>query len=183
VGDGEVFGAELEFRINLGSIADVLRNLALSSNITYTVSQIELSVTEYESRVDNAREGQSIGRFRDMAGQAPYIINAGLQYEGGQQGFWQGFEAGLFYNVQGTTLLFVGINDRPDIYSEPFHSLNFNANKTVGKTDRWRIGLKVENILLDKKETVFRNYKATDQFFERLYPGIDFKFSVSFSLF
>jgi hypothetical protein len=183
VGDGEVFGAELEFRVSLGSIAEALRNLTLTSNITYTFSRVELSITEYESRVENARDGQTIDDFRDMAGQAPYIINAGLQYEGGEQGFWQGFEAGLFYNVQGTTLLFVGINDRPDIYSVPFHSLNFNANKTVGKTDRWRLGLKVENILLDNKETVFRNYEATDQYFEKLSPGIDFKISVSYSLF
>ena len=67
-----------------------------------------------------------------MAGQAPYLINTGISYLG-ENGFWSGFEAGLYYNVQGTTLQYVGIADRPDIYTLPFHSLNLTASKQLGK--------------------------------------------------
>jgi len=183
VGDGEVYGAELEFRVSLKFIAESMRNFNFSSNVTYTYSRVELSNIEYESRIENARTGQTVEKFRDMAGQAPFIINAGLGYDGGEQGFWQGVEAGIYYNVQGSTLVFVGIVDRPDIYSVPFHSLNFNASKSLGKDDRWRIGFKVENLLMDKKESVFKSYEAEDQYFTRLNPGIDFKITISYSLF
>ncbi len=183
VGDGEVFGAELEFRLGLGSISESVENISLTSNITYTASRIKMSKTEYNSRVENARTGQNIGKYRDMAGAAPYIINSGLAYNGGKSGFWEGFEAGLYYNLQGRTLHYVGIVDRPDIYVDPFHSLNFNANKTIGQNKRLNVGLKVANILDDNKAKVFSSYKAQDQFFERLYIGRTFKLRLSYALF
>lgn len=183
VGDGEVYGAEAEIRLNLGTMAAALSDFRFLLNLTYTESRIKLSKTEYESRLENARTGQTIDEYRDMAGQAPYIINGGFSYEGGEDGFWNGFEAGLYYNVQGTTLLYVGIVDRPDIYTEPFHSLNFNATKSFGEDRRFQFGLKVENILNDKEESVFKSYEAMDQYFERLSPGFSFKLSFSYSFF
>lgn len=41
-----------------------------------------MSETEYESRVDNARDGEEIDEYRTMAGMAPYLVNAGLYYTG-----------------------------------------------------------------------------------------------------
>lgn len=183
VGDGQVFGGEVEFRLSFAFLAESLKNLTLSSNITYTYSRIELSSTEYESKVANARTGETISNYRDMAGQAPYIINAGLAYSGTDNGFWNRFEAGIYYNVQGSTLLFVGIADRPNVYSKPFNSLNFNANKNFGPNYRYRIGLKVENMLISSKEQVFKSFNASDEYFTRLNPGITFKLSFSYSIF
>ncbi|MCF8234760.1 MAG: TonB-dependent receptor [Bacteroidales bacterium] len=183
VGDGEVYGAETEIRYNLKNLTEALTNFRIALNVTLTKSRIKLSKTEYDSRVDNARTGQKVDEYRDMAGQAPYIINGGVSYEGGQHGFWEEFEAGLYYNVQGETLLYAGIVDRPDIYTVPFHSLNFNLNKSFGKNKRYRVGLKIENILNDKKESVFKSYNSRDEFFERLDPGIKFKLSFSYSIF
>lgn len=183
VGDGTVLGAETEFRVNLGWIASAFQNVRAIFNFTLTESRIQLSKTELESRQENARTGQTVDNYRDMAGQAPYIINAGLSYEGGEQGFGEGLQAGLFYNVQGRTLLYVGIVDRPDIYTEPFHSLNFNATKKFGKDDKMQLGLRIENILNDKDESVFISYNATDQYFERLSQGTHFKVSFSYSFF
>ena len=70
--------------------------------------------------------GETIERTRAMAGQAPYIVNAGFSYDQPESGM----SAGLFYNVKGRTLEIVGGNLAPDIYTEPFHSLNFTFNKT-----------------------------------------------------
>lgn len=178
VGDGEVVGGEFEMRQGLKFIGDKLENFDFSLNVTYTASRILYSATEKESRVANARTGQFIGDYRDMAGQAPYLVNAGFSYNGGTEGFWKGFQAGFYYNVQGPTLQFVGIVDRPDIYSVPFHSLNFNSNKTFGENDQFSIGFKVKNILNDQKESVFRSFAAQDQYFSRLSPGT--AFSVKF---
>jgi len=183
VGDGEVIGAELELRKNLDFISPALSNLAFSANFTYTQSKIELSPTEYQSRLDNAREGQKVDDYRDMAGQAPYLLNAGILYSGGENGFWRGVEAGLYYNVQGETLIIVGIVDRPDIYSVPFHSLNFNSNKSFGKDNRMNLGLKIENILNDSNESVFKSYQAEDQYYSRLNPGTKITVRFGYSIF
>lgn len=183
VGNGQVLGSELEFRQNLEELWDGFKNINISSNISVTKSNIELSLTEYYSRIENARTGETIGKNRVMAGQAPWIINSGITWTGGDRGFWKGIEAGLYYNVQGTTLQYVGIADRPDIYTLPFHSLNFNASKSIGKENRTQIGFKIDNILNDKKESVFRSFNPTDQFFTKLEPGITYHLKLSYVLF
>jgi hypothetical protein len=183
VGNGQVLGIEIEFRQNLGGLSESLKNLNISSNMSFMKSRIELSLTEYFSRVENARTGQETKKYREMAGQAPWIINSGITYIGGKEGFWSEFEAGLFYNVQGKTLQYVGIADRPDIYTLPFHGLNFTASKNMGKEKRTQIGIKIENMLNDKKESVFKSFNPTDQFFTKLEPGITYHLKLSYALF
>jgi len=183
VGDGKVLGIEIEFRQRLDLIGASLKNFSLTSNFSATRSSIELSLTEYTSRVENARTGQTIDKYRDMAGQAPYILNSGFSYNGGENGFWKGFEAGLYYNVQGTTLMYVGIADRPDIYTLPFHSLNLNISKSLGEEKRTQIEFKIENLLNAEKKSVFKSFNVTDPFFTKLEPGLTFQFKLSYSIF
>ena len=179
VGDGQVLGAELELRKNLQFISELLTTISINANITVTKSTIDMSATEFNSRVNNARDGQEIESTRNMAGQAPYIINAGVQYAG----FENGLEAGIYYNVQGRTLMFVGIADRPDIYSVPFHSLNFNLNKDFGPDDKINVNFSVTNILNDEREQVFESFGATDRLFNRLKPSISFGFGFGYNFF
>ena len=83
-------------------------------------------------------------------------------------------EAGFFYNVQGRTLRFVGVADRPDVYTVPFHSLNFNFNMPFGEDDRFSIGCKVNNLLNSVRQEVFSAFNADDQIFTQLNPGTSF---------
>ena len=182
VGDGEIIGGEIEMRQNLDIISEKLKAFSFTMNFTYTESKIELSKTEYESRVANARTGQEVKTFRDMAGQAPYLINGGVSYKSSKEkGFLKGLDAGLFYNVQGQTLLFVGIVDRPDIYTKEFHSLNMNASKTFGKKDQMQVSLKISNILNDKQEAVFKSYNAEEQYFSKLTIGQNYKLKFTYN--
>lgn len=183
VGDGQVAGFEFEIRQNFDIISDALKNFSFVSNITITRSRIELSNTEYNSRLENARTGQNVNKYRDMAGQAPHIINAGISYSGNSEGVWKGLDAGLFYNVQGQTLQYVGIVDRPDIYTVPFHSLNFNGTKKIGKDEKLHVGLKVDNILNQKRQSVFISHNATKQFFSNLNPGTTYQLKLSYTIF
>ena len=137
-----------------------------------------MSATEFLSRQQNARDGERIKNTRDMAGQAPYIVNAGFMYDG----LNNGLQAGLFYNVQGRTLQYVGISNRPDVYSVPFHSLNFNANKSFGQDDKLQLGINISNILGDFKEQQFKSFGAQDQFFSRLNPGTTIGVSLGYKL-
>lgn len=178
VGDGQVIGAEVEFRQSLGALGRIFENLSVTTNVTITESRIDMSATEFLSRQQNARDGERIKNTRDMAGQAPYIINAGLMYDG----LTNGFEAGLFYNVQGKTLQYVGISNRPDVYSVPFNSLNFNANKSFGQDGKLQLGININNILGDFKEQEFKSFGAQDQYFSRLRPGTTIGVSLGYKL-
>jgi outer membrane receptor protein involved in Fe transport len=114
-----------------------------------------------------------------MAGQAPIIINFGIAYNGNENGL----EAGVYYNVQGKTLEIVGIVDRPDIYTKAFHSLNLNINKSLGEKKKIQVGLEVENIFGDSKESVFGFYKGDEQYFTRLSQGRTFQLRFNYKFF
>ncbi|MFO7997542.1 MAG: TonB-dependent receptor [Bacteroidales bacterium] len=182
VGKGQVTGIEFEIRQNLDIFARSFENFTLTTNLTLTRSNIQLSPSELDSRIMNARTGQTIEEYRDMAGQAPYIINSGLSYNGGTNGFLKGLEAGLFYNVQGRTLHVVGITDRPDIYTLPFHSLNFNANKRFGENQKWTVGIKADNLLNAKKESIFSSFNASDRYYQRISQGTTLQLRMAYSL-
>lgn len=177
VGNGTVLGVEMEFRKSLGFLSPRFENFLWTTNVTITESRINMSATELKSRELTAREGQVIGTTRDMAGQAPYIVNTGISYNN----FSNGWEAGIYYNVQGPTLNLVGFGNRTDTYTVPFHALNLNINKTFGADERIRTSLGVQNLLNDKREIVFSSFGAQDQIFTQLAPGTRVNFSVGFS--
>ena len=178
VGDGRVFGAELEFIKSLDFISPVLSKLSLNGNFTYVKSQIDMTSTELDSRKNFEKVGQNINGQRDMAGQAPYIVNAGLSYQDPERQF----DAGVFYNVKGSTLVVVGGGLFPDVYSQPFHSLNFNLNKSFGKDGNSALGLNVSNLLNDVYEEFYEGFNATPQYFSRRGPGmnVSLQYSLSF---
>ncbi len=179
VGDARVIGLEAEVRKHLGFISPSLEEFTFAGNVTYIDSQVDMSESEFRSREINARDGQTIESTREMAGQAPYIVNAGISYEG----YDNNLTAGLFYNVQGRTLTYVGIADRNDVYTVPFHSLNFNIIKGIGPSGKTQISFKVDNILASKRQLVFSSYEAADQNFSFLNPGRKFTIGISHKFF
>jgi hypothetical protein len=178
VGDGSLLGLELELRKNLSFASESLQDFSINGNVTVIDSKIDMNPTEFQSRKDNARTGENIDGTRQMAGQAPYIVNFGITYEG-LDNF---VNAALFYNVQGQTLQFVGIADRPDVYTVPFNSLNFNISKSFGDDQRMNFGFKVTNLLDDKREFTQQSFGSTDQIFSTLSPGRTFSISFSYNL-
>ena len=75
----------------------------------YIHSEVTIVGDEYESRQNNLRHGENFSDKREMQGQAPYLVNFGLSYKNKSKNL----DIGLFYNVQGSTLSIVGINNRP----------------------------------------------------------------------
>jgi hypothetical protein len=149
----------------------------MSANITFVQSSLEMKDAEFRARKNFEKEGQTIENRREMAGQAPYIVNAGLAYNDPQSGL----DAGFFYNVKGRTLSVVGGGLFPDVYSIPFHSLNFNMNKSFGTERRATVSINVLNLLGDIREENYGAFNAQDQVFYRFNPGteigIGFKYS------
>ena len=170
VGDSWLYGFELEFRKSLAFVAGGLKNFNINGNLTIVNSSLQMNEAEYRSRKNFEKVGETIENTREMAGQAPYIINAGLGYNH----VASGLDAGFFYNVKGKTLFVVGGGLFPDVYAQPFHSLNFNMNKTVGKEKRATISVNITNLLGDVREELYSAFNATDQIFYRYSPGTEF---------
>ncbi len=166
LGDAKVIGGELEIRKTLGFLPG-LENFSVNTNISVIESRQSFSDDERDARQDNLREGESLGDNRKLQGQSPFLINFGISYDNDTNG-WQ---AGMFYNVQGETLEIVGNGDIPDVFTEPFHNLGLNFSKEFGKEKQNKLSLRFTNLLNDKIESVYKSFRAEDRIFSSRNPG------------
>ncbi len=179
VNDATVIGAEFEMRKNFGFVAENLRKLSANLNVSFIDSRVEMDRSasgEFESKQRNLRPGEEFDGTRQLQGQSPFLINAGFDYTDRETG-WQ---AGVFYNSQGKTLELVGIGTVPDVYTMPFHSLNFNLNKSFGENRNSTISLKIANMLGDDIESRFQSFGTEDQIFSLRKPGTPISLSYSY---
>lgn len=179
VGNAQLFGVEVEFRSALNFISD---KLSVNGNLTVVESILDMSDAELRNRRNNARNGATVDDTRNMAGQAPWIVNAGLAYDA----YDIGLDMGLYYNVKGRTLAVVGGGIDPDVFAEPFHSLNFNLNKAFGADQQWSASFSISNILGDKLEQFYRRDftdgpEATPELFQRFSPNTSFGAGISYA--
>jgi len=170
VGNGELLGVELEVRKNLGFISESIKNIGVSANFTYVDSKIDMTDAEYNSRRGYLKTGETLEKTRQMAGQSPYLMNAGITYNHIEKGI----SGGLFYNVKGPTLHIVGAGLFPDIYVKPFHSLNFSLSKKFGESGNTILDIKVANILDEDIESYYQSYNAENQIYSKLSAGPSF---------
>ena len=112
-----------------------------------------------------------------LQGQSPFLVNLGLSYVS----INGNLDGSLNYNVQGKTLQIVGINYVPDVYTEPFNSLNLNINYTLGSLNNIKIGFGIKN-LLDEKIESYYYYQDKKSIFSSISPKREIKFSVRFNL-
>ena len=179
VNDAMVYGIELEVRKNLDFISPAFEKFNFNLNISLIDSEVEMDRSpngEFESKQRNLRMGEEFDGKRELQGQSPYLINSGMNYSDIDKG-WQ---AGIFYNVQGKTLELVGLGTVPDVYTMPFHSLNLNVSKAFGETGNSVISLKVSNILDAVIESRFQSFKAEDQIFSKRSPEQPISLSYSY---
>ena len=171
-----VYGAEFELKKRLSVIG--LNHFSVATNASYIISTVQMTPQEISGKTNELRTGQTIGTTREMQGQAPYIINVGVNYEDREQGI----NANLSYNVQGPKLAIVGIGRLPDVYTESFHSLNFKASYAFMKMDIAQLSFSVDNILADDNLQVYRGFQAQDQVFTQLLPQRTFSVGFSYSI-
>ena len=182
-GDAQVFGVEAEVRKNFDFISPALEKFSLNINASFIESQLKMNEEEYESRKLNLRQNQNgdeieeLDDTREMQGQAPYLINAGINYDN----FDLGWEGGIYYNVQGSALATVGIGAIPDLYTEPFHSVNFSLKKNLGAEKRAGVSFKVSNLLDDKRQTFYKAYESGEPISSSYAPGREFSVGFDYS--
>lgn len=178
VGDANLIGVEVEFRKNMGFLGNAFNPLSFNANATFVQSSVNMTENEFAGRVLTAREGETVKNKRQMVGQSPYVINAGLTYLDPIGGL----EANLSYNVQGERLSIVGIGKVPDVFEVPFHSLNFRVSKKLLEDQRLQLSLSANNILNAERRRVYQSFMAEDQLFESFFPRRNFSLGISYRL-
>lgn len=182
VGSAVAYGAELEGSKNLWTTPAGI--LSMSGNFTYTISRVdrttvkvsETGQNEYQSEVNFKGTENGVDKYRNMSMQAPFSINANLSYETTEQDW----SANLSYNVQGETLTYVSASIVPEVYTSPFHSLNFKGSRNFGKDNNQSLSLRIQNILNDDNELIYRT-ESDSELFSLRNPGTTFTVSYSYS--
>lgn len=174
LGEANVIGAEIELRKNLSFLSSSLENFRFNLNASVIQSKLKMGNDEFTLRQNTARPGETFENTRELQGQSPYLINAGLDYDNDKIGL----QTGLFYNVQGKTLEVVG-GANPDVFTLPFNSLNFSLNKTLGSAKNANISFKIVNLLGVEKESIYQSFNAQDQVFSKRNPGTSFSIGYS----
>jgi TonB-dependent receptor len=177
-GESLVYGVEFEFRKSLGFVAPSLEGLSVGTNVTFANSEVDLrsvvinesGLSELESRQDNARVGEVVGSSRQMGGQSPYVVNGYLNYSDANGSF----NANLSYNVQGESLLIIGVGAVPDVYTQPFNSLNVNVYRDLGANKHHRLTFGVTNLLNAERKDFYRGYGNAEATYSVLLPGRTF---------
>lgn len=187
-GEADVYGIELEARKRIGWTEKDYVKLFVGANYTWIKSQINMNkiyidkgteqFTEKQIRQQNAREGEVIGDYRPMFGQSPYLINAFISFSHDSLGI----DANLSYNVQGKRLAVIGIGAIPDVYEQPFHSLNFKISKKFGKDNQWKTSLTAQNLLNFARRRFYEGYNAEPQIYDYFIQGRTISAQISYTL-
>jgi TonB-dependent receptor len=184
-GDSHVYGMEFELRKKMDFISPVFSNISVGANITLANSEVDLrsvvinesGLTEFESRQNNARNGERVQSNRPMGGQSPYLINAYLNYAGSRGSL----NANLSYNVQGESLFVIGVGAIPDIYTQPFNSLNLNVYRDFGFKKNHRLTFGVNNLLKAERKDLYKSFGGTEAVYSVFRPGRTFSLTYGYN--
>jgi outer membrane receptor protein involved in Fe transport len=145
----KVFGAEMEYRINIGSILKkdsirFLNNLNLFSNLSLINSEVNVK------GIDNG-----VPDTRQMQGQAPYIINAGISYVDNKNNF----SSTIMLNRVGHRLYIVGSNIIPNRWENPRSIIDLQFTKSFYK-NKLDIRFNIRDLL---HQDLIYYYKGTNR--------------------
>lgn len=153
-----VYGVEIEYKKNLDVLGKRFKNFAFSANMTLVKSVTPIPQDELDQirQTDPNRKST-----RPLAGQSPYLINAGLEYKHKKAGV----STNLTFNVFGDRLAVYSNDGRPDIYEKARPELNWNFKKELSK--KLSIRLRIRNILNPTYRWAYE-YKGNNEDYNRL---------------
>ncbi|MEN9570381.1 MAG: hypothetical protein RL172_1612 [Bacteroidota bacterium] len=172
----QLYGLEAEYRKSLSFLGEAswLQYLYFNGNASLIFSKVTLGNTD-------AAGNKLPPTQRPLQGQSPYLVNAGLQYDG-----TNGTNISLLYNRIGERLVLVGNTDFGDVYEMPRNLLDFQvAQKVMNK--KGEVRLTISDILNNKFATYEnrdgkRTYNAaTDKYFSTYKPGTTFTIGFNYT--
>jgi len=171
VDQAKLMGIEAEIRKTLGFIT-ALKDFKVGGNVTIVNSEVSID----EKELDEKRFfDPNFSDKRVMFGQAPYIVNAYLNYNNDSIKL----EANLGFNVTGKKLYLVNAVSIPDIYEQPRPMLDFNIKKGIGK--KITIKAKVKNILDSPIKRTYV-YKGEEYIYNTYSENRTYSFSFTYLL-
>ena len=170
--EATLIGLELEARKNLDFITPALDKFRVNVNVTLVDSEVELAQEE----LDRIRQfDPGFDSDRELFGQSPYVINAGLQYFNDEKGM----DISLTYNVFGERLFLVSTETGTLGYEKPRPDLGLNIRKSL--SERWRLTLRAQNLL--NPDTNFElDFRGTDVVWQRFTTGRRFSLGFAYTI-
>ncbi len=172
VDKAEVYGAEFEFRQGLDIISSSLRNFHFESNLSLTHSEISIGEDLYETKL---YYDSSASNTRQLQGQSPFLLNAGLTYDN----YTSGTVISLLYNVFGNRLSYVMKAGLPDVYEESRSMLDLTFSQRIMPGLKFKLTAKN---LLDAEERHIMEREGKDYLFRGHGLGRSISLGVSYKL-
>jgi TonB-dependent receptor len=161
VDEAKILGAELELRLGLDYIIDVLDYFSFGFNLSFVNSTIDIPQNELNNRLEM---DSSSSTTRQLQGQSPYMINVDLTFNNQD---W-GTVAGLYFNTFGERLSTVSANLTPDVFEQPANLLNFTASQRIFEVFYFNVSIK--NLLNAEFNEVYR-FKDQDYTYQSFRIG------------
>ena len=136
------YGVEIEVRKGFQNSASAfLQNLSVVGNVSLIKSQVNVGDFVTAPDLSGTIQQYDIRGIADtkraLAGQSPYLINAGVYYAAPKSG-WQW---NVLYNVFGQRIFTVGNSQNPTVYEMPRHVVDLNLTRQFTKKIELRLGI------------------------------------------
>ena len=131
------YGAELEYRMNLGWLNRTDSNSVFSRTTFYTNASLIRSEADLSAF---AGLEEYPGSTRPLQGQSPYILNVGLFYESQKD-----LVVNFSYNYVGQRIAIAGNIQEPSVWENGRHVLDFQIGKTW--KDKYELKLNCADLL------------------------------------
>ncbi|HSV87650.1 MAG TPA: TonB-dependent receptor [Bacteroidales bacterium] len=168
--------------VSMGMETEVRKSLMGLTNSTL-VDRISVlfNAALIHSRVELGQAGLGqVNANRPMQGQSPFIVNAGLFYEGNND-----LRISLLYNIVGQRIFIIGYHSYPDIYEMPRNHLDLTISRTIARNLRLNMGIRDmlnENIVLMQDANQDGNFDLnSDQVIQSFRPGTRFSLGLSYT--
>lgn len=134
VGNVINYGAEFEYRLNLGAFnrkdsSSFLKDITVYFNGALIRSKMDLSAIAGQAEYADAA--------RPMQGQSPYLINAGIFYNGPKD-----INVSCSYNLVGQRIAIAGSIQEPSVWENGRNVIDFQVSKTFKNKFELKLNLK-----------------------------------------
>lgn len=138
----QTYGAEVEFRKKL-DFTRAFKRFTVSGNFSYIYNRVKF-------------DQQALNR--PMQGQSPYLLNAGLQYDIEESGFY----TTILFNQVGRRILYVGNEQLPPVYEAPRPLLDLQvAKKIMNKKGELKLNI---SDLINQKARYYHDLDGNSKF-------------------
>lgn len=155
------YGFELEARLSLGRVSDLLSNFSVRGN--YSRVQSDVTVEGTETTIER--------RNRPLQGQSPYTMNLGLLFENAISGT----SVNLLFNRFGPRIIEVSTLYEEDVIKQPQSVVDLVFTQTV--FDRYELKLAIRDMLAQEQVFTQGDKKARGN-----QKGASYSLGISFKI-